>query len=71
MFKSLNVNSLHYLHFGRMVATHVMDLQEINRMDKRETRNWNPDTFDNLYSVGMNFTSISVLADSCMRREDT
>ena len=46
MFQNMNVNSSHYLHFGRMVAPYVMELQEVSRMDKREAGNWSPDVFD-------------------------
>ena len=63
MFTHCKVNSSHYLHFGRMMAPYVMEVQEVSRMDKSEAGNWSPDVFDRVYSGGLNFASMRVLAD--------
>ena len=60
--KSCNIESNTWLHFGRKCAPALMDLEEVNKMDKRALGNWITDVFGEFYSSKLPLAAMRVMA---------
>ena len=60
--KSCNIESNTWLHFGRKCAPALMDLEEVNEMDKRALGNWITDVFGEFYSSKLPLAAMRVMA---------
>ena len=60
--KACNIESTTWLHFGRKCAPALMDLKEVDEMNKRALGKWITDVFGQFYSSKLPLADMCVMA---------
>ena len=66
--KCLKLISKKYLHFGRVNASAMMDMEEVKHDIKRDVGNWKNDTYDNHYGSKLPLSGMRSMAGFDARR---